>query len=1233
MNAHRDDDSLEATADPPLDAATGIFDTSSQAFSARALGQRLAERYRIVRLLGQGAMGSVYEAIDEQRSGLRVALKLLVEHQPNALYRLKNEFRALSETVHPNLVGLHGLGVDPLGWFIVMDLIDPSADFLSHVRDPAREGFHEGRLRAALLQLVRGISALHAAGKLHRDLKPRNVLVTAEGRVVIVDFGLVGELEQAGTDALHERLFAGTPAYAAPEQMLGEALGPRADLYAVGVMLYQALTGNLPVADNSAGRLLMHKLHAVPPSARALVPGVPDDLDRLCSALLQPEPSRRPEARQLLEQLGEQSQSPPEAASSLPFVARERELLLLEELAARAQAAPRVVIVSGPSGIGKTALIARFLERAGRHPEALCLRGRCHPHEQLPFKGFDILVDELGRLLLRMPPVEAASLMPRDIGLLSRLFPTLSRVPVVNLLPADQRTDLDQAVLRARAFAALKELFARLADRRPLLLAFDDLQWSDGDSAELFRELLRGPDAPACMFLCVFRESQPGENPFAEALRTLPASIDLRLEALDARAAEELAGGLLGDAYAPADLQMVVSDAAGSPFLLKELARHARACGHAADLRAAVAARIAQLDADAKRLLELVCIAGQPLELGVALAAAKVEPRALPAVLASTLLRTSLKHGREQLEWSHDRIRETVVAELAASHRAQLHGELAHEFAHGHAPDPDLIARHYHAAGQPVLAASYAVVAAEQARRVLAFSHAAELYELAIEHVEAEHKLELELELAEVYTNVGRLRDATDRYERVFERSASAEQRLELGGRAMLLQLLQGNIARGARLLEVLCKQVGLPAPLHRPWLAKLALMLLYLRHKLGRSVASMPVPSESLHSALSRQRLELCMRAARGLAHSSFEQAAYFAFRAVLIIRQRRDPAYWPWAIACEVASRSIFRGIATERDEREMAAAIALAERQADAELLAVLLAGEGARRIYTGQFSRAVESLERAEQVLAERGRSVAPVSNWVRSGLYAAWITTGHLHRVLACSDAWLAEARALGDRWGEQIARLMGSYRFLALDQPHLMREAVLDLTAAAGREAPPFGAHPAWTLEPVLYLDQAEGALAMYQAARRGPTFRWARALVAFDRVGCAHLWIRVCLAAALATPGLRAERLRLVEREIVRLQRERFIIAPAIVAQARAGLAIQRGDAGGALQQLETAAQGYAAAGLELYAAAARERAGKLLQGDQGEKLVAEARSSASALGVRNPERMFRALVTGFPD
>src|SRR5262245_50576128 len=134
MNAKLDDEPVETIDTPPDADVIASLDAADETLPALAQGARLAERYRISRMVGRGATGAVYEAIDEQRSGLRVALKLLLRRQAHALYHLKNEFRALAETVHPNLVGLHGLGVDPLGWYVVMDLIDPNTDFLRYVR-------------------------------------------------------------------------------------------------------------------------------------------------------------------------------------------------------------------------------------------------------------------------------------------------------------------------------------------------------------------------------------------------------------------------------------------------------------------------------------------------------------------------------------------------------------------------------------------------------------------------------------------------------------------------------------------------------------------------------------------------------------------------------------------------------------------------------------------------------------------------------------------------------------------------------------------------------------------------------------------------------------------------------------------------------------------------------------------------------------------------------------------
>ena len=266
-----------------------------------------AERFRIIRPLGRGGMGMVYEALDRNR-GARIALKTLQHVSADGLLRFKNEFRAVQDVQHPNLVTLGELIEDCGQWWLTMELVD-GVEFLAHVRPGG--ALDDTRLRAALVQLTSALQALHAGGLVHCDVKPRNVLVTSAGRVVLLDFGLVAHVDQSDSNVV------GTPAYLAPEQGLLQEVGPPADWYGVGALLYEALTG-APPFDGPPLQVLKAKQEVLPRRPRELA-SVSEDLDALCMELLAVDPAARPDAATVLARLEPSATRIAPAAATLPL--------------------------------------------------------------------------------------------------------------------------------------------------------------------------------------------------------------------------------------------------------------------------------------------------------------------------------------------------------------------------------------------------------------------------------------------------------------------------------------------------------------------------------------------------------------------------------------------------------------------------------------------------------------------------------------------------------------------------------------------------------------------------------------------------------------------------------------------------------------------------------------------------------------------------------------------------
>jgi predicted ATPase len=270
------------------------------------------------------------------------------------------------------------------------------------------------------------------------------------------------------------------------------------------------------------------------------------------------------------------------------------------------------------------------------------------------------------------------------------------------------------------------------------VLFIDDLQWGDADSAALLSEVLRPPDPPPLLFIGCFRVEADSENSLWKTLRGLGAAETAELEVtelvigeLPEPEAEELAGALLEARVAPASAsaRSIARESHGNPFFIDELARHVRegaaleetaAAGGSVRLDDVIWARASRLPDDARRLLETVSVAGQPIDRGVARRAAGIPDDDQPALAVLRVghwIRGAGGASEEHIEIYHDRIRQTITARLSSQERETAHQRLAFAIESSSTPDPETLAIHYQGGGSKERAAVYAADAAEKAAR------------------------------------------------------------------------------------------------------------------------------------------------------------------------------------------------------------------------------------------------------------------------------------------------------------------------------------------------------------------------------------------------------------------------------------------------------------------------------------------------------------------------------------
>src|SRR3954470_6437890 len=254
-----------------------------------APGDLLGGRYRIISLLGKGGMGEVYRA-DDLTLEVSVALKFLPDawsQDADAVARFRNEVRVARQVSHPNVCRVYDLGEVEGLYFLSMEYVD-GEDLGSLLRRIGR--LPPDKALEIARKLCAGLAAAHDKGILHRDLKPANVMLDGRGQVLLTDFGLAGlagEIEGA-------EVRNGPPAYMAPEQLAGEEVTVRSDIYALGLVLYEIFTGKLPFESDTVAGLMRAQRESVPVGLTTLVGEIDPTVERVILRCLQAKPALRP---------------------------------------------------------------------------------------------------------------------------------------------------------------------------------------------------------------------------------------------------------------------------------------------------------------------------------------------------------------------------------------------------------------------------------------------------------------------------------------------------------------------------------------------------------------------------------------------------------------------------------------------------------------------------------------------------------------------------------------------------------------------------------------------------------------------------------------------------------------------------------------------------------------------------------------------------------------------------
>ena len=771
---------------------------------------KLIGRYRLEEPLGEGGMGVVFRARDVGTDEL-VALKVVRVTDEGMLASFRREVFALRSIEHPSVVPILDDGVsDGQPWYAmpllegrtlgdyICNVHQPLVSSINELRDPGMAdtlpppapSWQSPRGLQEVLSLMRALCAplgfVHSRGLVHRDLKPDNVFVQDDGTPVLVDFGLALSFSgDRGRDVLEVAgRPLGTPQYMAPEQIRGDLVDARADLYALGCILYEALTGRLPF-EGSTPRLLSQHMFAAPEPPSSVAQGIPAVLDELVLKLLEKNPRQRlgyadDVARALAEMGARVPYNTAQLPAASPYLYRPslagRDAMVSElqsALEPDARAKQGIVLIGGESGVGKTRVameLATWVARSGRvrvvTGECLDLgagtdRGAGHGAPLHPFRELLLAIADRCRIA---GEAETEQILGERGKVLAGYEPSLRELPGQSRHATPPQLPADAA--RFRVMDALATTMGEMAEIEPLLLVLDDLQWADELSLAVLRYLDDGYfEHNQVTVLGTFRSDELTER--LQELISAPSTVHVALGMLDREAVAAMVGDMLAMQEPPDSLiDFLLSQSDGNPFFIAEYLRVA--IGESilrrsdagvwrvgkegesleslrsvlplpGSVRELVARRLGSMDTNTRHAASVASVFGREFDGDLVLHTLNDGEHSGLAALEELRRCQVIEEGETgRLRFVHDKVREVVYESIDDERRPEIHHQVARSIEQ-HVPEPERgrhypeLAHHFSRGGVIGKALEYLERAGEQALSSSTLDQAQRFYEQALE--------------------------------------------------------------------------------------------------------------------------------------------------------------------------------------------------------------------------------------------------------------------------------------------------------------------------------------------------------------------------------------------------------------------------------------------------------------------------------------------------------------------